>query len=312
MDQRPGASPAGPPPEGRFFSPQAGAGAGALRCGLCPRRCLIPDGGTGAGRVRATAGGRGQIPFYGYIPALALDPIEKKPLYHFRPGSTILSAGFAGCNLHCPFCQNWHISQTTETPGRYIPPAELAALAGESASGGRGGQIAYTYSEPLVHAEYLLDCMTLVRKQGAANVLVTNGCVNAEAAREILALTDAANIDLKCFSEETYRTVLGGNLNTVRDFITLAVEMGVHTEITTLVVPGLNDGGDELETCGTFIAGLRRDGEGMGTIPWHLSAYHPDYRWQAPPTEARILREAARTARQRLRHVHLGNVAPRR
>jgi pyruvate formate lyase activating enzyme len=246
------------------------------------------------------------------VTALALDPIEKKPLSHFRPGSTILSAGFAGCNLRCPFCQNWHISQTTETPGRYIPPAELAALAGESSGGGRGGQIAYTYSEPLVHAEYLLDCMALARKRGAANVLVTNGCINAEAAREILSLTDAANIDLKCFSEKTYDAVLGGNLGAVRDFISLAVELGVHTEITTLVVPGLNDGGEELENCGAFIADLSRDGDGRGTIPWHLSAYHPDYRWKAPATEARSLEEAARRARQRLRHVHLGNLGLRR
>jgi pyruvate formate lyase activating enzyme len=292
---------------GRFFSPAAGAGA--LRCELCPRRCRIPEGGTGACKVRANAGGRGRIPFYGHITALAIDPVEKKPLYHFRPGSTILSAGFTGCNLRCPFCQNWRISQTTETPGRFIPPAELAALAGESASGGRGGQIAYTYSEPLVHAEYLLDCMALARKQGAANVLVTNGCVNAEAAREILALTDAANIDLKCFSEKTYSAVLGGNLNTVRDFIALAVELGVHTEITTLVVPGLNDGEEELERCGAFIAGLCRDGEGLGTVPWHLSAYHPDYRWDAPATESAGLREAARRARRRLRHVYAGNIA---
>jgi pyruvate formate lyase activating enzyme len=169
-------------------------------------------------------------------------------------------------------------------------------------------QIAYTYSEPLVHAEYLLDCMALTRKAGIANVLVTNGCINAEAAGEILALTDAANIDLKCFSEKTYDTVLGGNLRTVRNFITLAVELGVHTEITTLVVPGLNDGGEELEKCGEFIAGLCRDGEGMGTVPWHLSAYHPDYRWDAPATDGAWLREAACRARRRLRYVYTDNI----
>ncbi|MDR1100730.1 MAG: radical SAM protein, partial [Treponema sp.] len=147
----------------RFFSPAPEKGT--IRCDLCPRRCLIPDGNMGACRVRGNRGGNGHIPRYGYVTALALDPIEKKPLYHFRPGSHILSAGFAGCNLRCPFCQNWHISQTADAPGRFIPPAELIALAGASENRGEAaGQIAYTYSEPLVHAEYLLDCMALARQ----------------------------------------------------------------------------------------------------------------------------------------------------
>jgi pyruvate formate lyase activating enzyme len=151
--------------------------------------------------------------------------------------------------------------------------------------------------------------MALARKAGIANVLVTNGCINAEAAGEILSLTDAANIDLKCFSEKTYSGLLGGDLKTVLDFITLAAGMGVHTEVTTLVIPGLNDGEEELEDCAGFIAGLCRDGDGLGTIPWHLSAYHPDYRWDAPATGGGLLREAARRARKRLRHVYTGNVA---
>jgi pyruvate formate lyase activating enzyme len=238
------------------------------------------------------------------VTALAIDPIEKKPLYHFRPGSQILSVGFAGCNLHCPFCQNWQISQTKETPGRRLSPEDLIAAAREGAA----PQIAYTYSEPLVHAEFLLDCMALARKAGIANVLVTNGCINVEAAGELLALTDAANIDLKCFSEKTYSSVLGGNLDTVRDFITQAAGMGVHTEVTTLVIPGLNDGGEELEHCAEFIAGLGRSGDGRGTVPWHLSAYHPDYRWDAPATGGGLLREAARMAKKRLRYVYTGNI----
>jgi pyruvate formate lyase activating enzyme len=188
-----------------------------------------------------------------------------------------------------------------------MPPEELAALAGDESRRG-AGLIAYTYSEPLVHAEYLLDCMALARKAGIANVLVTNGCVNAGAAKEILSLTDAANIDLKCFSAETCRSLLGGDLAAVRDFIVTAVAMGVHTEITTLVVPGLNDGEGELEDCAAFIAGLAEAG-GRGTVPWHLSAYHPDYRWEAPPTGGGMLREAARRARRRLRYVYTGNLA---
>jgi pyruvate formate lyase activating enzyme len=247
--------------------------------------------------------GEAALPYYGFISALAEDPIEKKPLYHYRPGSSILSLGFAGCNLRCPFCQNWHISQAaaSEIPGRILKAEAVAETARR-----RGcRQIAYTYSEPLVHIEYLLECMTLCREAGIANVLVSSGCVNAEAAKEILALTDAANIDLKCFSEETYAKVLGGDLHTVLRFLETAAEAGVHLEVTTLVVPGLNDGEAELEKCAAFIAGLSEKGD----IPWHLSAYHPDYRWDAPPTNPDVLAETARRVRQKLAYVYTGNVA---
>jgi pyruvate formate lyase activating enzyme len=272
-------------------------------CGLCPRHCLIPPGGAGSCGVRINRQGRGELPFYGCVTALAEDPIEKKPLYHFRPGSTILSVGFAGCNLHCPFCQNWHISQTTETGGRFIPPEELIRRASSS--------IAYTYSEPLVHVEYLLECMKEARKAGLVNVLVTNGCIEAGPAEELLSLTDAANIDLKCFSAKTYREVLGGDLDRVLGFIRLAADMGVHVELTTLVVPGLNERREELDECAAFIAALtgkRADGSAGGAIPWHLSAYHPDWRWTAPPTPPELLLEAARRARKKLPYVYTGNL----
>jgi pyruvate formate lyase activating enzyme len=249
--------------------------------------------------VRGNKNGRALIPFYGFISALALDPIEKKPLYHFRPGTEILSIGFAGCNLRCPFCQNWRISQNTGIEGRRMRPAEIvsAALRANSAA------IAYTYSEPLVHAEFLLDCMALARRHGIANVLVSNGCVNVNAAREILALVSAANIDLKSFSAETYETILGGNLETVLDFIRLAVSMRVHVEITTLVVPGLNDSEEEPGRCADFIASL------SDTIPYHISAYHPDYRWNAPATRPALLLNCAEAARVKLRYVYTGNIA---
>jgi pyruvate formate lyase activating enzyme len=231
---------------------------------------------------------------------MAADPIEKKPLYHFRPGSSILSIGFTGCNLHCPFCQNWRISQGTSAAsgGKRFSPAEVIAAA--QSWGFR--QIAYTYSEPLVHAEFLLDCMKLAREAGIANVLVSNGCVNREPAADILALTDAANIDLKAFSEETYSRVLGGDLAAVLSFIKAVYAAGVHLEITTLIVPGLNDSAEETEKCAGFIAGLSRD------IPWHLSAYHPDYRWNAPPTESAFLIRTVRRARETLLYVYAGNI----
>jgi len=287
---------------GRFF--RTGDG-NSISCTLCPRLCTLPPGGKGNCRVRQNRGGKPELPFYGFITGLANDPIEKKPLYHFRPGTGILSAGFAGCNLHCPFCQNWHISQNTDVPGRYCSQSDLVNTAA-------AGSLAYTYSEPLVHIEFLLDCMREARKAGVANVLVTNGCVNSEAAGEILELTDAANIDLKCFSGKTCREILSGDLSAVLGFIKTACEKGVHTEITTLLVPGLNDSREELDACIDFIAGLSCGGDAIqqkGEVPWHLSAYHPAWKWKAPATTPLLLKETAARARKSLRHVYVGNIS---
>jgi pyruvate formate lyase activating enzyme len=227
-----------------------------------------------------------------------MDPIEKKPLFHYRPGSSIFSVGFVGCNLHCPFCQNWHISQNLDAPARYLSPEAVVQAAQSEGS----AQIAYTYSEPLVHVEFLLDCMTLARNQGLANVLVSNGCVNPEAAEAVLSLTDAANIDLKCGSPETYTQTLGGDLPRVVGFIAKAWELGVHLEVTTLIVPGLNDGEEEIRRCMAMLQEISPD------IPWHLSAYHPDYQWKAPPTNPAYLASLARQAREVLSFVYTGNI----
>jgi pyruvate formate lyase activating enzyme len=293
---------------GRFFSLLGDR----IECGLCPHRCSLAPGSNGICRVRFNRDGSPDIPFYGFITSLAEDPIEKKPLYHFRPGSSILSAGFAGCNLRCPFCQNWHISQKTDVPGRRFSPEELVAAVSAGRFTGIGSaakSIAYTYSEPLVHIEFLLDTMKAARDSGVANVLVSNGCINTGAAEEILELTDAANIDLKCFSAETYEKILGGDLETVLAFIRLAVRKGVHLELTTLVVPGLNDGREELEGCFDFAAGLLPGPHGKGAVPYHLSAYHPDWKWNAPPTGAAELAAIAARAREKLAFVYTGNVA---
>lgn len=296
-------------PAGRYLrAPAAGRSSAFLECALCPRRCRIRSGAAGRCGVRHNLDGKAALPYYGLVTALAEDPIEKKPLYHFRPGSSILSLGFALCNLRCPFCQNWPISQrgygiarpggAGEISGRRLSPAEAAALVRE-----RGfSQIAYTYSEPLIHIEWLLECMALCRREGIANVLVTNGCVNSEPAAEILALTDAVNVDLKCFSAQTYERILGGNLGAVLNFIETAHRTGTHLEVTTLVVPGLNDGEDETRLCAEFIAGLSPD------IPWHISAYHPDYRYKAPATAAATLASVARMGRGHLRYVYTGNI----
>ncbi|MDR2363257.1 MAG: AmmeMemoRadiSam system radical SAM enzyme [Spirochaetaceae bacterium] len=284
---------------GRYFitSPR-GAPANTVRCILCPRSCSIPAGESGRCGVRVNRDGAGAIPFYGRITSMAADPIEKKPLYHYRPGVSILSLGFLGCNLYCPFCQNWRISQDIHADTRHLSPEDAVAAA--LAAGFT--QLAYTYSEPLIHIEYLLDCMKIARERGIANVLVSNGCLQKEAAADILALTDAANIDLKSFSPDTYSRTLGGNLTAVLEFITLAYRMGVHLEVTTLIVPDLNDGEKEIEGYLKFLTGLSPH------IPWHLSAYHPGYRWDAPPTDASRLEKIARRAREDLAYVYTGNI----
>ncbi len=290
--------------EARFFRPAGEAesgdgGAGAIRCELCPHRCLLAPGKRGLCRVRGNEAGHPALPFYGKVSALSIDPIEKKPLYHYRPGASILSVGFVGCNLRCPFCQNWEISQSTDAATRTLSPRSLVdeALAVQSFG------IAYTYSEPLVHFEYVLETMRTAREAGLANVLVTNGCILEEGAREILAVTDAANVDLKAFSADTYRRLLGGDLESVMRFIGLAEELGVHVEATTLVVPDLNDSEEETAACADFLAGISRD------LPWHLSAYRPEYRWHAPPTKAETLLRIASRARTKLHYVYVGNVA---
>jgi pyruvate formate lyase activating enzyme len=270
-----------------------------VQCLLCPRACAIPEGGWGKCGVRGGRNGAGVIPYYGGITAAVLDPIEKKPLYHYRPGSSVFSVGFVGCNLGCPFCQNWRISQNRDAPVRYYSPEELIRQVQSAGA----DQIAYTYSEPLIHLEFLLDCMSLARKAGIANILVSNGCINPEPGTEVLSLTDAANIDLKSGSEETYRRVLGGDLPSALRFIAAAWEMKVHLELTTLVVPGLNDGSEEISLCAGLIAQVSPD------IPWHLSAYHPDYLWKAPPTDPVRLTALAREAGKRLSYVYTGNIA---
>jgi pyruvate formate lyase activating enzyme len=269
-----------------------------VTCALCPHRCRIAPGKSGVCHVRANDGGAPSLPYFGATTAMNLDPIEKKPLYHFRPGSRVFSVGFLGCNLRCPFCQNWEISQSVDAPVRRIEPDRLIDLAQESGA----GTVAYTYSEPLVHAEYVIAASRRAKERRLANVLVTNGCVLEEPARALLADCDAANVDLKTFNAETYRRALGGDLETVMAFIRTAVERAVHVEITTLVVTGLNDSVEEIRRAGAFIASLSAD------IPYHLSAYRPEYRYREPPTDPALLSRCAAAAREHLRYVYVGNI----
>lgn len=252
----------------------------------------------GACRARAMSSGRIVPRTYGAVTSMAIDPIEKKPLYHFMPGAGILSVGTYGCNLSCKFCQNWEISQR-EADRRQFTPEELARLA-ESVRGQSVG-VAYTYSEPLVWYEFVYDSARLMHERGLLNVLVTNGYINPEPLRELLPYVDAVNIDLKAFSQKFYQSVCGGDLEPVLGSIRQAYESGRHVELTTLVVPGLNDSKDEMDALASWIARLSPD------IPLHISRYFPSYRMTAPPTPMSTLQMCMETARARLHYVYVGN-----
>ncbi len=279
---------------GRYWKPVEG---GRVQCLLCHHRCSIPEGSAGICGVRRNQGGTLFLPKYGAVSSAAVDPIEKKPLYHFRPGRPVFSVGFTGCNLKCPFCQNWTISQNPDAPAESLSPDDTVRAALRA----RCGMIAYTYSEPLVHIEYILDCMRAARDAGLENVLVTNGHALPEPAREVLGLTDAANVDLKSWNPAWYARELGGDLPTVKNFLEAAAEL-THLEVTTLVVPGRNDSEGEIRAMAEFLADLSPD------IPYHLSAYRPMYKYDLSPTRPESLETLSRVAREKLRYVYLGNV----
>jgi pyruvate formate lyase activating enzyme len=278
----------------RWFEPRPD---GKIACLLCPHACVISETRPGKCGVRQSRGGTLVLPFYGRISSLAVDPIEKKPLYHFYPGSRILSAGFVGCSFHCRFCQNWEISQATSSGTRFMPPSDLVSAARREGS----FAIAYTYSEPLVHAEYVVDTARLAHEAGLKNVLVSNGYLNPGPASEVLGLMDAANIDLKGFDEQFYRVETGGSLAEVQRFLSQAAGR-VHLEVTTLVIPTKNDDPAQIEGIARFVASLGAD------VPLHLSAYHPDYKYSIPATTAPAILELAEIARRHLRFVYVGNL----
>lgn len=239
------------------------------------------------------------LPFFGAVSSIAVDPIEKKPLHHFLPGSGVLSVGFFGCNMRCPFCQNWEISQERPPDDpRRIEPEDLIRAARRAGA----PSIAYTYSEPTVHFEFVLETMRLARSAGLRNVLVTNGGLRERPALELLELTDAANVDLKCWSAEGYAKTLGGSLEATLAFIEAAAGT-CHLEVTTLAVPGLCDREGDIRSIAGFLAAL------PGSVPLHLSAYHPAWRFGEPPTSPELLARLAASAREILEFVYVGNVA---
>ena len=270
-----------------------------IQCILCPYNCRIKPGRSGVCRVRTNNNGIMELPYYGKISSVAVDPIEKKPLYHFFPGSKILSIGFWGCNFHCPFCQNYQISQQVSN-SQYLAPQQVVDMAKEEHS----FAIAYTYSEPLIHFEYIKETATLAGKQGIKNVLVSNGYINEQPAAELLDLLDAVNIDLKSFNPDFYHKEIGGKLEEVKRFIQQAVSRTI-LEVTTLVIPGKNDSEQEIIAIAGFLASLNR------SVPLHLSCYYPTYQYNIRPTAPDDIFALADSAGKYLDYVYPGNVGYR-
>ncbi len=267
----------------------------SVRCELCPHRCLIAAGKQGVCRVRENRGGTLIAATYGQVTAVNLDPIEKKPLYHFHPGREILSIGSVGCNFRCLFCQNWPLV-LGQAP---LSPAGIPGLVRAAREAGSVG-ISYTYNEPMIWFEFVMDCAREFRKAGMVNVLVTNGYVNPEPLSELLAVVDAMNIDLKSMNPEFYRRVCGGSLEPVLETIRAAAR-STHVEITNLLVTGENDSDEAIRQVVDFIAGTDRE------IPLHFSRYFPQHRFTAPPTPADRIEAAYRIGREKLPYVYVGN-----
>lgn len=277
-------------------------------CWLCPHRCHLADGQTGFCRARQNKGGIIRSLNYGLLTSAALDPIEKKPLYHFHPGSHILSLGSFGCNLRCPFCQNYTISQAGSDgfAGQRLPldrvtPKEIVAAAQrlEETSGNIG--VAFTYNEPLVGYEFVYDTARLLKEVGLATVLVTNGQIEKDSWLHLLQYIDAVNIDLKGFTQSFYDWI-GGDLKTTKAAIEMAAEDGIYVEVTTLVIPGKNDSAAEMAAEAEWLAGISAE------LPLHLSRYFPRYQSKIPMTPAETLQNLRHVAEARLRFVHLGNI----
>ncbi len=276
-----------------------------VRCNLCSHRCLVPEGKRGICSVRENQGGTLYSLVYGKAIAANVDPIEKKPLFHFQPGSLSFSIATAGCNFRCEFCQNWDISQMTKGPkgqiiGEELPPEQVVKKALETGC----RSIAYTYTEPTIFFEYAQDTAKLAKKKGLANVFVTNGYQTPETIKEMKGLIDAANIDLKSFSEKFYQKICGARLEPVLEAIKLMHKAGIWLEITTLVVPKQNDSEKELTQIAKFIAGVSKN------IPWHISRFHPDFKMtDSYPTPLETLEKAYQISKKAgLRYVYLGNV----
>jgi pyruvate formate lyase activating enzyme len=276
----------------------------AVACELCPRRCVIPEGGAGDCRIRVNLGGKLRATTYGRPSAIHIDPMEKKPLFHFHPGTSVFSIATAGCNLHCLNCQNWQLSQRggeeMEQIYRADPPEVVKAAKEQGCK-----SLAYTYSDPVVFYEYVYDTSEIARREGLNNTYHTAGYINPKPLRRLCKLLDASNTDLKAFDDGFYRRVTGATLQPVLDALVTLREEGVWLEVTNLLIPTLNDDLAMIRRMATWM----RDELGADT-PLHLSRFQPQYRMRnLPPTPVEALDRARREALDAgLRYVYIGNV----
>jgi pyruvate formate lyase activating enzyme len=275
-----------------------------VRCNLCGHRCVIAAGKYGVCRVRENAAGALKSMNYQAVVAVHVDPIEKKPLFHFLPGSRSLSVAAAGCNFQCEFCQNWQISQSPREGaplGEAVAPEQIVAMAVRN----RCESVSYTYTEPTVFFELAYDTARLAKEKGVRNVFVSNGFMTPLAVETISPYLDAINVDLKAFRDETYQRIMKGRLEPVLACLKALAAAKVWVEVTTLVVPGMNDSAAELRQIAEFIAGELGRG-----VPWHVSRFHGDYRMtHAPGTPLSSLELAARLGKEAgLKYVYCGNV----
>ena len=276
---------------------------GIVRCRLCPHHCKIPDGHFGLCNVRENIDGTLYTVAYARPVAVHADPIEKKPLYHFYPGTEILSVGTIGCNLFCEFCQNWDIARASpeNVNVREILPDAIIEMARKSGTIG----IAFTYNEPTIFGEYALDVSRLARKNGLKTVMVSNGFITPEAISDIYPFIDAANIDLKSFSREFYRRNCRGELDAVLNALEEIKNQGTFIELTTLIIPGMNDSASEIDEMTRWIV------ENLGEdTPYHISAFHPSYKLTHLPRTTKSELDNVKTIAKKngLRYVYEGNV----
>lgn len=282
--------------EAMYYEKSAG---GYVNCCLCPHHCRIAPGRVGTCKVRKNIDGKLYSVNYGRVSSWAMDPIEKKPLYHFYPGSMIFSVGSIGCNFRCKFCQNWQIAQLTDIPTLQISPGELIETAKRKEE---NIGIAYTYNEPTIWYEYILECAKLARYAGLKNVLVTNGFIEKEPLQELLPYIDAMNIDVKAFSEDFYKDLVFGSLLPVKQTVEIA-HARCHVEVTMLIIPGMNDRDEEIEELAKWLLSLRKD------IPLHITRYFPNFKLDIPPTPVERIKTARDIAMKYLDYVYTGNIA---
>ncbi len=279
--------------------------SGKIRCDACAHFCLLDDGESGKCGVRKVFGGELNLKVYGLLNAINIDPVEKKPLYHFLPNTQILSVGTVGCNFSCAFCQNYELSQYPkehggEVIGRYVSPKELVTMTKER----NIPSIAFTYNEPVIYFEYAYDVMKLAKEEGIKTVFVTSGYESKKTIELSTGLLDAMNIDIKSFNDEFYKELCGARLKPVLECVENAIKNKIWVEITTLLIPGRNDSDKEIEDICKFVKSMGIE------VPIHFSAFHGDYKMKdVPPTPHETLNRAYEIAKSlNLRHVYVGNV----